>query len=158
MHHSKYKIRRWLESHPGLSLRRIIDQDGDTSCFLITILPDAYTARAVNDRLRLIGIVSSSAETSNVILADYGMHIYYNIPALVGKVGTDGRGSPWTLAENRHSSYNYNKGTCPQADNLFARSQLLAIPSCLSDTDEDDILDAFQEALDSVFPAAAQER
>jgi len=158
MHHSKYKIRRWLESHPEASLRRVIDRAGDTGCFLLTIFPDAETAHAVNDRLRLLGIASVSAETSNVILSDYGMHIYYNIPALVRKIGTDGRGSPWTLTENQNSSYSYGKGACPRADDLFERTQLLAIPSCLSKSDEDEIIEAFQEAMDAVFPAAAQEQ
>jgi dTDP-4-amino-4,6-dideoxygalactose transaminase len=157
MHHSKYLIRSWLESHPEVSLRRVLDRAGDTGCFLITIFPDARTAHAVNDRLRVLGIASASAETSNVILADYGMHIYSNIPALVHKVGTDDRGSPWTLTENQGSDFSYAKGTCPRADDLFERSQLLAIPSCLSSSDEDEIIAAFQEAMDAVFPGAAQQ-
>ncbi len=152
MHHSKYRIRQWIETHPGVSSRRVVDPSGDTGCFLITIFPDAETAHAVNDRLRVLGITSVSAETSNVILEDYGMHIYYNIPALVRKVGTDNRGSPWTLAENQDSNYSYTKGACPQADNLFERSQLLAIPSCLTGSDEDEIIEGFKEAMNSVFP------
>jgi dTDP-4-amino-4,6-dideoxygalactose transaminase len=158
MHQSKYKIRQWLEQHPEVRLRRVLDQAGDTGCFLITIFPDSLTAHAVNDRLRVLGIASVSAETSNVILSDYGMHIYYNVPALVNKVGTDRRGSPWTLVENKASSYSYAKGACPQADDLFSRSQLLAIPSCLSGSDEDEIIEAFQEAMDFVFPTAIQGR
>lgn len=155
MHQSKYKIREWLETCPEVSLRRVMDPDGDTGCFLLTIFPDASSAHAVNDRLRDLGIASVSAETSNVILADYGMHVYYNIPALVHKVGTDRRGSPWSLTENQDSVYTYDKGTCPRADDLFERTQLLAIPSCLSHSDEDEILEAFQEALTSVFQLAS---
>jgi hypothetical protein len=33
---------------------------------------------------------------------------------------------------------------------LFERSQLLAVPSCLSTSDEDDIIEAFQESLTDV--------
>jgi dTDP-4-amino-4,6-dideoxygalactose transaminase len=151
MHQSKYRIIQELDSHPEISQRRVLDPAGDTGCFLITIFPDSASAHAVNDLLRLQGIAAASVETSNVILADYGMHIYYNIPALVEKVGTDRRGSPWTLVENQASSYTYTKGTCPRADDLFDRSQLLAIPSCLSHSDEDQIIEAFQEAMDAVF-------
>ena len=151
MRHSKYKILNELKLHPEVSLRRVLDPEGDTGCFLITTFPDAETAQAINSRLRMHGIASTSAETSNVILADYGMHIYYNIPALVHKVATDYRGSPWNLVENRESSYSYAKGSCPNADRLFERSQLLAIPSCLSHSDEDEIVEAFQEALDAAF-------
>ena len=153
MHHSKYRIIQELDSHPEISQRRVLDPAGDTGCFLITIFPDAASAHAVNNLLRLQGISAASVETSNVILADYGMHIYYNIPALVERVGTDRRGSPWTLVENQASSCTYTKGTCPRADDLFERSQLLTIPSCLSLSDEDQIIEAFQEAMDTVFHA-----
>ena len=151
MHQSKYRIIHELDSHPEISQRRVLDPAGDTGCFLITVFPDAASAHAVNNLLRLQGIAAASVETSNVILEDYGMHIYYNIPALVEKIGTDRRGSPWTLAENQASSYTYTKGTCPRADDLFERSQLLTIPSCLSQSDEDQIIEAFKEAMDTVF-------
>jgi dTDP-4-amino-4,6-dideoxygalactose transaminase len=150
MHHSKYRIIEALRSYPQIGLRRVLDPEGDTGCFLITTLADGLTARGVTGRLRNLGIACASAETSNVILADYGMHIYYNIPALVLKVGTDNRGSPWTLIENQPCSHEYVKGTCPRADDLFERSQLLAVPSCLSTSDEDDIIEAFQESLTDV--------
>jgi dTDP-4-amino-4,6-dideoxygalactose transaminase len=151
MHQSKYRITRALSAYPEISFRRVLDPAGDTGCFLITTFPDSASARAVNNLLREQGIAATSVETSNVILADYGMHIYYNIPALVKKVGTDQRGSPWTLAENQESSYSYGKGTCPRADDLFSRSQILAIPSCLNRSDEDQIIEAFGHAVEAVF-------
>jgi 8-amino-3,8-dideoxy-alpha-D-manno-octulosonate transaminase len=129
----------------------VLDPAGDTSCFLITTFPDSASAHSVNSLLREQGIAAASAETSNVILANYGMHIYYNIPALVKKVGTDQRGSPWTLAENQGSSYSYDKGTCPRADDLFSRSQILSIASCLSRCDEDEIIEGFGHAIEAVF-------
>ncbi len=82
-----------------------------------------------------------------MILADYGLHIYFNIVALRKKVGTDSAGTPWTLEENRNSTYDYGRGACPVADDLFERSQLLTIPSCLTKRDEDQIIEAFQDAL-----------
>ncbi len=151
MHQSKYRIIRALHAYPEISLRRVLDPAGDTSGFLITTFPDSASAHSVNSLLREQGIAATSVETSNVILADYGMHIYYNIPALVKKVGTDQRGSPWTLAENQASSCSYGKGTCPRADDLFNRSQILAIPSCLSRSDEDQIIEAFGHAVETVF-------
>jgi dTDP-4-amino-4,6-dideoxygalactose transaminase len=151
MRRSKYRLRALLHSYESIALRRILDSTGDTSCFLLASFPDARIARLVNHRLRAHGIATQSAETSNVILEDYGLHIYFNIPALQRKVGTDHRGTPWTLRENRNSVYDYSRGACPQSDDLFARTQLLAIPSCLCPQDEEDILAAFRDALDSVF-------
>lgn len=153
MRHSKGRIVQQLASRPELTLRRLADPAGDTGGFLLTIFPDEATARAVNQRLRGHGIVTTDPDTSNVILADYGMHIYSNIPGLVQKIGTDNNGSPWTLAENRDSVYSYNRGACPRADGLFGRTQMLAIPSCLTRDDEDDIIRAFHLALDEVFAA-----
>lgn len=44
---------------------------------------------------------------------------------------------------------NYAKGTCPTADGLFERSILLAVPSCLTEGDEDDIIHVFRKVLAS---------
>ncbi len=152
MRQSKERIAAPLRQHPQIQLRRHADPRGDTSCFLLTIFPDAATARAMNRLLLESGIATFSPTTSNVILAVYGMHIYYNIPALVRKVGTDHRGFPWTLKENRLSVYDYAKGVCPRSDDLFERSLLLAIASCLTAEDEEQIMDAFVDALAEVFP------
>jgi dTDP-4-amino-4,6-dideoxygalactose transaminase len=49
--------------------------------------------------------------------------------------------------ENQGSTATYSKGTCPVADSLFERSILLAIPSCLTVQDEEDIVKAFRKIL-----------
>jgi 8-amino-3,8-dideoxy-alpha-D-manno-octulosonate transaminase len=148
MARSKYRIREFLATRSQVSLRRVVDPRGDTGCFLITTYKTEKDARAVNKMLRDLGIVGPCAGTSNVILEDYGLHVYFNIPALVMKVGTDAKGSPWTLEENRESKNSYIKGSCPRADDLFERSQILAIPSCLTAQDEDGIIEAFRLTLD----------
>lgn len=80
-------------------------------------------------------------------MTEWGLHVYYNIPSLVQKTGIDKANSPWSLAENRESHTEYAKGTCPYADSLFERSILLAVPSCLTKQDEDDIIAAFHKVL-----------
>jgi len=69
-------------------------------------------------------------------IADYGLHIYYNIPSLVNKVPVSPAGNPWNLKENAQSVYSYGKGTCPKSDELFARSVLIPVPSCLTPEQE----------------------
>lgn len=152
MQRSKYRLRALIQQYPQVRLRRILDPEGDTSCFLLAIFPDSATAYRVNSRLREHGIATRSSESSNTVLEKFGLHIYFNIPALVQKAGTDRRGTPWTLQENRESIYSYGRGSCPASDGLFARTQLLAIPSCLNGEDEDQILEAFRRTLDSVLP------
>lgn len=147
MRESKYRIRRALEAFPQIKLRRILDPAGDTGCFLISTFSTPEEARKVNQALRAEGIVTTSQGTTNVVMTDWGLHIYSNIVSLVKKTSVDKKGFPWNLAENRDSKPEYAKGTCPQADSLFERSVLLTIPSVLTKADEDDIIHAFQKVL-----------
>jgi 8-amino-3,8-dideoxy-alpha-D-manno-octulosonate transaminase len=147
MRSSKYRIRQALESLPQIKLRRIVDTDGDTGCFLISTYPDAETARKVSHALRAEGIVTWPQGVSNVVMTDWGLHIYYNLVSLVHCTSSDKMGFPWNLQENKQSEKTYNRGTCPMADSLFERSVLLAIPSCLSEQDENDIIHAFEKVV-----------
>jgi dTDP-4-amino-4,6-dideoxygalactose transaminase len=154
MRRSKYRIRRRLEPYPMLRLRKIVDPEGDTGCFLIVTFDSAETAVQVNRALRAEGIVTSSQGINDVVMTDWGLHIYSNIVSLVKETSIDKSGFPWNLADNQHSKPWYGKGTCPFADSLFERSILLAIPSCLSEQDEDDIICAFDKVLNHYFTAA----
>ena len=154
MRRSKYRIRGELAKYPQLRLRRIIDPEGDTGCFLIVTFDNPETTKSVNQALRAEGIVTLSQGVNNVVMTDWGLHVYTNIVSLMNKTAVDKRGFPWTLAENRDSKPNYAKGTCPAADSLFERSILLAIPSCLTEQDEDQIIQAFEKVL-SHFPVPA---
>jgi 8-amino-3,8-dideoxy-alpha-D-manno-octulosonate transaminase len=152
MRASKYRIRKALEPFPQIKLRRMIDETGDTGCFLLVTFSTAATAREVNGALRAEGIVTFNQGVNNIVMTEWGLHVYYNIPSLVNKTSIDRGNFPWGLAENQESQVEYGKGTCPQADSLFERSNLLAIPSCLTPEDEHDIIAAFSKVL-SALPA-----
>jgi 8-amino-3,8-dideoxy-alpha-D-manno-octulosonate transaminase len=147
MHSSKYRIRKALEAFPQLRLRKIVDPQGDTGCFLISTFESPEVATQINQAMRAEGIVTSSQGVNNVIMTNWGLHVYFNIPTLVNKTSADKKGSPWKLLENQGSTASYHKGTCPVADSLFERSILLAIPSCLTERDEQDIVHAFRKVL-----------
>jgi len=147
MHASKYRIREALAKLPGVQLRRIVDPAGDTGCFLITSYADAPRAQRVNRALRAEGIVTHPQGVSNVVMTDWGLHLYFNNVSLVNKTSVDARGFPWKLAENQSLGGTYAKGACPKADSLFERSILIAIPSCLTRKDEDEMIRAFEKVL-----------
>jgi dTDP-4-amino-4,6-dideoxygalactose transaminase len=147
MRNSKYRIRHALAAHPGIRLRRIPDPAGDTGCFLITTYEDARTARRVNTALRAEGIVTYPQGVSNVLMTDWGLHLYYNNLSLVHHASNNASGAPWSLAENKGLARSYAKGACPVADDLFERSILLAIPSNLASRDEDEIIRAFDKVM-----------
>jgi len=149
MRRSKYRIRKALERYSEVRFRRIIDPDGDTGCFLLTTFERPEIAKEMNRALRAEGIITLAQGVNNIVMTEWGLHIYYNIPSLVHKTSTDKSNSPWALAENIGSHTTYQKGTCPYADRLFERSVLLAVPSCLTEKDEQDIIDAFEKVLDS---------
>jgi 8-amino-3,8-dideoxy-alpha-D-manno-octulosonate transaminase len=146
MRRSKYRIRRSIARFEGVQLRRILDPAGDTGCFLITTYADPKTAREVNQALRAEGIVTSPQGVSNIPMTDWGLHLYYNNRSLVAR-----RGLPWNLTENAGLERDYSKGACPVADSLFERSLLLAIPSCLTEQDEDDVIRAFEKTLGALL-------
>ncbi|MCL5004933.1 MAG: DegT/DnrJ/EryC1/StrS family aminotransferase [Acidobacteria bacterium] len=145
MRRSKCRIREALKRLSEIRLRRMVDPAGDTGCFLITTYADPETAKRVNEALRAEGIVTSPQGVSNVVMTEWGLHLYYNIPSLVKRTSVDGHGFPWSLQENAGSRTQYAKGTCPVADGLFERSIILAIPSSLTEQDEDDIIQAFEK-------------
>ena len=151
MQRSKYRIRKALAKFPQVQLRRIVDPKGDTSCFLLTTYKDADTAKRVNLALRAEGIVTHPQGISNVVMTDWGLHLYYNNVSLVTHASIDGHGFPWKLAENAGLERNYTKGACPVADSLFERTILIPIPSNLTKRDEDDIIQAFQKVLSALL-------
>jgi dTDP-4-amino-4,6-dideoxygalactose transaminase len=105
----------------------------------------------VNKALRAEGIVTERQGISNIMMTEWGLHLYYNIASLVNRTSVDKRGFPWELAENAGLRIQYEKGTCPVADDLFERSILLAIPSSLTERDEDDIILAFEKVYRAVL-------
>ncbi|MCL5096625.1 MAG: DegT/DnrJ/EryC1/StrS family aminotransferase [Candidatus Omnitrophica bacterium] len=130
MRASKLRIKAMLEGIQGLSFRKLNDPAGDTGCFLIMILESADKARKTIERMQADGLLTACR------LADYGMHIYSNVPQLVGKVPLSAAGNPWKLPENGHSVFDYRKGACPRSDAWFERSIILPVPSRLNQSQE----------------------
>jgi 8-amino-3,8-dideoxy-alpha-D-manno-octulosonate transaminase len=131
MRGSKERIKAMLAGTPGLGFRRLNDEAGDAGPFLVLLLEGEARATQVVERMKAAGLQSA------VRLTDYGLHIYYNVPQLVGKVPLSPAGNPWSLPQNQKSKYDYHKGACPQSDALFARSILLPIPSRLTPRQEE---------------------
>lgn len=143
MRASRQRILEMLAGTPGITVRRQNDPDGDTACFLILSLESAEAASRVAARLVAAGMHNVKH------VADYGMHIYSNIPSLVNKVPLSPAGDPWSLAENRACRAEYARGTCPRSDDLFARSVLIPIPSRLTRAQERAAAAAIREAVES---------
>ena len=141
MRGSKRRIKEMLEGIPELGFRRLNDADGDTGPFLILVLSDEKKAARAAQKLIDAGL-------HNVFqISEYGLHIYFNIPSLVNKIGVSSTGDPWELTENRESVYDYNRGACPASDALFGRSVLVPIPSKLTSAQEKFAAEAIRDAV-----------
>jgi dTDP-4-amino-4,6-dideoxygalactose transaminase len=131
MRASKQRIKSSLRDVPGIQFRRLHDERGDSGPFLILLLQDEPQALRAAERMTAAGLNGACR------LADYGLHIYFNVPQLVNQVPLSPAGNPWSLPQNQGSVRGYAKGTCPHSDALFARSILIPIPSCLTEPQEE---------------------
>lgn len=145
MRRSKRRIRAALEAMPEVKLRRLIDPAGDTSCFLLTTFRDGVTASTARDWLHAEGIATHPQGVSNILLKDFGLHAYINIASLTRRSSVDRGGFPWSHPMNQGLGGKYEPGICPVADDLFERTLMLPIPSCLTARDEDDIIAAYRK-------------
>ncbi len=141
MRGSKRRIKAGLAGTPGLAFRKLADAEGDSGPFIIMLLENAETGQRLLTQLREGGFHNAFR------IADYGLHIYSNIVALVKKTPLSSAGNPWSSPENKQSVYDYNLGLCPRSDALFARSILLPVPSCLTPAHEDAAIKAIKDAL-----------
>jgi len=143
MQGSKRRIKAALAGTPGLCFRRLNDEAGDAGPFMILVLDGQSEAECVVQRMQAAGLGSAAR------LADYGLHIYFNVQQLVGKVPLSPAGNPWNLPENSQSVYDYRKGACPRSDALFARSILVPIPSRLTRQQEEAAVQVIRAAMDA---------
>lgn len=146
MRDAKWTIRRQLEEIPGLGFRRILDPEGDSGSFLITIYPDASTCARFTEALRAEGIRGEGETNICLTLEEWGLHWFFNNLSLVNKRSISPSGWPWTLEENAFSrDYSYERKTLPRCDDLASRSMLLMIPSRMGDEEIRDIVAAFKK-------------
>jgi 8-amino-3,8-dideoxy-alpha-D-manno-octulosonate transaminase len=144
MRRAKAQIKAGIADLNGIKFKRINDAKGDTGAFLILILPAALKARRFAEVLNAHKIFAGLSQTMRV--ADFGMHVYFNIHSLVEKRSNSADGFPWTLPANRRSNYDYHKGAMPRSDALMERSIIMPIPSVMTRRDIADTIRGIRQA------------
>jgi len=113
---------------------------GDTGYYCIFYLPwhDApYDVKV--KRGRAIASALDDYGLHPWFMHDFEIHVYYNIPQLVGKWPIS-NGCPWDCARNAfHANYKYDRGTLPHLDELFVTSVGINVPSQLTREQEEKI-------------------
>ena len=144
MRRSKYRIREGIEDIDGLTLRTVIDPEGDTGSFIIVSVPNAEICGRFINGLRAEGIRSKGYAKPCISFREWGLHLYYNNKSLVNRKSLYSNGWPWTYPGNDFSKdYYYGRGALPVCDDFFDRSILYKVSSVLTEQDEDDIIAAF---------------
>ena len=137
------RIQKALGDLPNIRLRRIVDPQGETGLFPDLRLQRCGLGQTTNPMAALGGNFHRAARRHKHCDGGLGPAPLLQYYEPVYRTSNDRSGFPWTLAENKDSTARHGRGTCPQADDLFARSLLLAIPSCLTPQDETNIITAF---------------
>jgi dTDP-4-amino-4,6-dideoxygalactose transaminase len=139
MRGSKHRIRDGLSDLKGFTWRRIDDPAGDSGPFIVVTFEDEGIAKRFAQQAADRGVTCSH-------MPDYGLHVYYNVKALVERRSNATDGWPWTHPANEPLTRDYAKGCLPKTDALLARSVVLAVPSRLSETQEEQYIAAFRDA------------
>ncbi|MBN2153191.1 MAG: DegT/DnrJ/EryC1/StrS family aminotransferase [Candidatus Lokiarchaeota archaeon] len=70
---------------------------------------------------------------------DFEIHVYYNVPQLVGKWPMN-NGCPWACCKNAfHALHKYSRGTLPRLDEMLLTSVGVNVPSQLTEVQEERI-------------------
>lgn len=139
MRASKHRIQVGVADLPGLQWRRVEDPEGDSGPFIIAMLANPAAAARLASQATARGLNCTR-------MSEYGMHIYYNIRALVEKRSNSLDGSPWTHPANVQLARDYQRGALPRTDQLLARSVILPVASNLSLDQEQQYIFVFREA------------
>lgn len=123
-----------LQDIAGLQLRYRPDPDGDTGASVLMIWPDAATCQRMVETTRAAGVCTPSGGNNARIDPNWGLHVYYYNRSLVERRSLTSVGRPWSDPLNTFAAdYRYDKGSLPQADDLFSRSNVIMLTPTWTD-------------------------
>lgn len=152
MRNFKHELIDIISQYKGIGSRHVADPSGDSGGFLKMTFETTEMSLKFRDGLIENGTKVRPGGYYPVHMLDWGLHIYSNIPALVGKKSICGHHSVWELQENAFAKdYKYDKGTLPVLDSFVERTVLFCIASKLSDAQKDLIKKAFTETCNQLL-------
>jgi 8-amino-3,8-dideoxy-alpha-D-manno-octulosonate transaminase len=139
MRASKHRVQAALGDLPKLRWCRVDDPDGDSGPFILLVLDDPAAAVRFATYCSKEGLAATR-------LADYGLHVYANVQALVEKRSNSPDGYPWTHPANVPLVREYAHGALSKTDGLLAHSVMLCVPSRMTVEQEDDYIAVCRDA------------
>jgi 8-amino-3,8-dideoxy-alpha-D-manno-octulosonate transaminase len=148
----KHEITEMLSEYKGLRIRENKDPEGESGGFLKMTFETREESYEFKEHLINNGIKVAHSGFYPIHMEEWGLHIYYNLPALVHKRPSMGIRSVWELTENGFAKdYTYDKGTLPFLDSLVERTVLFCIASNLTDEHKKLIRAAFRKTCDQLL-------
>lgn len=144
MRASKQRIKAAMSDIKGIRFRRVDDPAGDTGPFIIAMFESAAKAAGFAAKAAEVGLPATH-------MPDYGLHVYYNIKALVEKRSNSPDGYPWTHPANAPLARDYAKGALPRTDALLDVAVSLPVPSIMDEQLERQYIDLFRKAADAAL-------
>ena len=138
MRERKGRIRRAIEDVPGIQLRRLSDEKGDTGVCLIFYLPEGQIVRPFVEALKGEGVAAGGIYDKGV--PDW--HIYAHWPHLMNRLTATGEGCPFTCPYYSGPEPVYKPDMCPRSLDYLGRSVHINIPPQMPVSDCDLIAEA----------------
>jgi 8-amino-3,8-dideoxy-alpha-D-manno-octulosonate transaminase len=119
---------------------------------MLYLLRDGDLCQRFTNALRAEGIRGEGYAKPCISMREWGLHWYFNNKSLVNRRSLHSSGWPWTFPQNAFaSSYAYDKGALPVCDDYADRGGMLKVPSCLTDADVQDIVNAYRKVADRLL-------
>ncbi len=148
----KHELIDIISGYKGIGHRFIADPAGDSGGFLKMIFDSTETSYTFRDELLAQGIKVRKGGFYPVHMTDWGLHIYYHIPALVGKKSICGHHPVWEWAENSFAKdYKYDKGTLPVLDDYVERTLLFCSASKMTAEQKELVKKAFKNTCEKLL-------
>ena len=119
---AKGRIKGQIESVPGLSFRRIVDDAGDTGLCLVMFLPDADITKKALDALKAEGVPAGGIYDKTV--RDW--HIYTYWEHILGTKAVARDGLPWSAIPEGEEP-RYAPDMCPRTLDLLGRAVMIDV-------------------------------
>jgi dTDP-4-amino-4,6-dideoxygalactose transaminase len=152
MREFKHELVAIISKYKDILPVTVADPSGESGGFLKMMFRDRESSWKFKELLIENGIHVADKGFYPIHMEEWGLHIYYNLPALVHKKPSMGSRSVWELTENSFAKdYTYGKGTLPHLDGIVEKTVLFCIASNLNDEHKSLIRDAFIRSCDQLL-------
>lgn len=137
MRRHKKRIKDVLKGIPGIQLRRVPDEEGDTGICIMFFLETREKALEIGEALHAEGVPAGTMMSKDI--PDW--HIYIHWKHILNKRGNNDVGCPFTCPLYK-GQVEYSEDMCPKTLDYLERCVHMDVSPLLTDEDVDEIIEA----------------